>query len=100
MYNNVYTLDVKIFTCMHVYVGAWYRQSEKTSMYLEYIFKQFMNNSPMRGILEAAGGVDSARSRRRTKNATKMFIPVMEHNNKLVLVRYIYDFYVDLFVGL
>ena len=30
---------------------------------------------PMRGMCEAAGGVESARRRRRTKNATKMFIP-------------------------
>jgi hypothetical protein len=31
---------------------------------------------PIRGMDEAAGGVDSARRRSRTKKATKMFIPV------------------------
>ena len=34
--------------------------------------------SPMRGMEDAAGGVDSARSSSRTKNATKMFIPATE----------------------
>ena len=34
-----------------------------------------MHHSPIKGILEAAGGVDSARSNNKTKNATKMFIP-------------------------
>ena len=29
----------------------------------------------MRGMEEAAGGVESARSSRRTKNATNMFMP-------------------------
>ena len=29
----------------------------------------------MRGILDAAGGVDSASSNNKTKNATKIFIP-------------------------
>ena len=54
------------------------------------IFSTIFNNGenkdgclPMSGMDEAAGGVESARSRRSTKKATNMFIPGFQQKLKL-----------------
>ena len=42
---------------------------------MDYVMVSLIGSLPMRGIEDAAGGVDSARRSSNTKKATKMFIP-------------------------
>lgn len=43
--------------------------------YVVFVLLYCIFDLPMRGIDEAAGGVDSANNNNRTKKATKIFIP-------------------------